>query len=126
MTPAPARTAPPRERLVGETTQRNCGTIEKAPTARFGTQPDVPLEQIDSIWESQIGKIPHVGRTISPHPSPSLPLPHSVAQDESDMDADLGAALGEASPKYPSTQNVINRKCKGLAGPPSGGLPGSK
>ncbi|GFR76885.1 nucleic-acid-binding protein from mobile element jockey [Elysia marginata] len=75
MTPAPARTAPPRERLVGETTQRNYGTIEKASTARFGTQPDVPLEQIDSIWESQIEKIPHVGRTISPHPSPSLPLP---------------------------------------------------
>ncbi|GFR64683.1 nucleic-acid-binding protein from mobile element jockey [Elysia marginata] len=125
-TPAPAKAAPPRERLVGEPTQRNRGTIEKTPTARFGTQPDVPLEQINSIWETQIEKILHVGRTISPHPSPSPPLPPSIAQDESDMDADLGAALGEASPKYPSTQNVVNRKCKGLAGPPSGGLPGSK
>ncbi|GFR70789.1 Gypsy retrotransposon integrase-like protein 1 [Elysia marginata] len=112
-TPAPAKAAPPKEKLARETTLRDRGTIEKTPTARFGTQPDVPLGQIDSIWETPIEKITPVGRTISPHPSPSPPLPPSIARDECDMDADLGAALGEASPKYPSTQNnIVNENIK--------------
>ncbi|GFR64726.1 hypothetical protein ElyMa_000185000 [Elysia marginata] len=63
-TPAPA----PKEKINRQTNVKGRGTAEKTPNARFGTQTDVPLDQIDSIWEMPIRKTPPVGRTASPPP----------------------------------------------------------
>ncbi|GFR80824.1 hypothetical protein ElyMa_005907900, partial [Elysia marginata] len=89
---------------------------------RYGTDPEVDLESIDSIWSlpknfSRVDR--RAGGTCPPRPglrqqpSPTQPPPRATAPEESDsedMDTDLGSALSADPSGCPLSPLVLIKK----------------